>query len=65
MSYQECIVGETAYGCPTFCIPKLATNTYCIQCMECVKPARDNLASTRPGFDLVTEERTDEAHQVS
>ena len=45
---KECVHGtETAYGCPTFLYPGgLKTNTYCIQCMECVQTcSHDNLAS--------------------
>jgi len=66
---KECVTGsKKAYGCPTFLYPgKLATNTYCIQCMECVQACpHDNLAvNLRPwGSDLVTEgkPRTDEAY---
>ncbi len=66
---KECIKGsDTAYGCPTFLYPgKLQTNTYCIQCMECVQACpHDNLAvNLRPwGADLVSEgkPRTDEAY---
>ncbi len=66
---KECIRGsDEAYGCPTFLYPgKLDTNTYCIQCMECVQACpHDNLAvNLRPwGTDLVAEgrPRTDEAY---
>jgi|CXWL01.1.fsa_nt_gi YHS domain-containing protein len=66
---KECVTGsKTAYGCPTFLYPgTLATNTYCIQCMECVQACpHDNLAvNLRPwGSDLVAEgkPRTDEAY---
>ena len=59
---------ETAYGCPTFLYPgKLSTNTYCIQCMECVQACpHDNMAvNLRPwGSDLAVEgkPRADEAY---
>lgn len=66
---KECVTGsDTAYGCPTFLYPgKLETNTYCIQCMECVQACpHDNLAvNLRPwGADLASEgkPRTDEAY---
>ena len=66
---KECVRGsDTAYGCPTFLYPgRLETNTYCIQCMECVQACpHDNLAvNLRPwGSDLVTDgrPRTDEAY---
>ncbi len=66
---KECVRGsETAYGCPTFLYPgKLDTNTYCIQCMECVQACpHDNLAyNVRPlGSDLAVEgkPRSDEAY---
>lgn len=66
---KECVKGsETAYGCPTFIYPgKLETNTYCIQCMECIQACpHDNLAvNLRPwGSDLAVEgkPRTDEAY---
>ncbi len=66
---KECVTGsETAYGCPTFLYPgKLSTNTYCIQCMECVQACpHDNLAlNLRPwGTDLAIEgkPRADEAY---
>jgi len=66
---KECVVGsESAYGCPTFLNPaKLETNTYCIQCMECVQACpHDNLAlNLRPwGSDLALEgkPRADEAY---
>ncbi|MCH7910479.1 MAG: hypothetical protein IIB38_12795 [Candidatus Hydrogenedentes bacterium] len=66
---KECVTGsETAYGCPTFLYPgKLATNTYCIQCMECIQACpEDNLAvNVRPwGEDLAVEgtPRRDEAY---
>ncbi|MFQ5412379.1 MAG: 4Fe-4S binding protein, partial [Phycisphaerae bacterium] len=65
---KECVKGsETAYGCPTFLYPgKLETNTYCIQCMECIQACpHDNLAvNLRPwGGDLAVagRPRTDEA----
>ncbi|GJM26630.1 MAG: hypothetical protein DHS20C16_30450 [Phycisphaerae bacterium] len=66
---KECVTGsESAYGCPTFLYPgKLASNTYCIQCMECIQACpHDNLAvNLRPwGSDLATEgkPRSDEAY---
>ncbi len=66
---KECVHGsETAYGCPTFLYPgNLSTNTYCIQCSECLQACpHDNLAlNLRPwGEDLVHEHRprTDEAY---
>lgn len=66
---KECIKGsDKAYGCPTFLYPgKLETNTYCIQCMECIQACpHDNLAvNLRPwGSDLAVEgkPRTDEAY---
>ena len=66
---KECIKGsETAYGCPTFLYPgKLKTNTYCIQCMECIQACpHDNLAvNLRPwASDLAAEgkPRADEAY---
>ena len=66
---KECVHGnQTAYGCPTFLYPgNLATNTYCIQCSECLQACpHDNLAlNLRPwGEDLVHEHRprTDEAY---
>ncbi len=66
---KECVKGsETAYGCPTFLYPGgLRTNTYCIQCMECIQACpHDNLAvNLRPlGADLVAEgkPRSDEAY---
>jgi len=65
---KECVKGsETAHGCPTFLYPgKLASNTYCIQCMECVQACpHDNLAvNLRPwGSDLAAQvkPRSDEA----
>ncbi len=66
---KECVTGsDSAYGCPTFLYPgKIQSNTYCIQCMECVQACpHDNLAlNLRPwGSDLVTEgkPRADEAY---
>jgi YHS domain-containing protein len=66
---KECVHGsETAYGCPTFLYPgNLATNTYCIQCTECLQACpHDNLAlNLRPwGEDLIHEHRprSDEAY---
>ncbi len=66
---KECVTGsESAYGCPTFLYPgKLESNTYCIQCMECVQACpHDNLAlNVRPwGSDLENEgkPRADEAY---
>lgn len=68
-SGKECVKGsETAYGCPTFLFPGyLTSNTYCIQCMECVQACpEDNLAiNLRPwGADLISRHRprTDEAY---
>lgn len=66
---KECVNGsETAYGCPTFLFPGyLASNTYCIQCGECVQACpEDNLTvNLRPwGADLVSNHRarSDEAY---
>jgi len=66
---KECVTGgDTAYGCPTFLYPgRMQTNTYCIQCMECVQACpHDNLAlNLRPwGSDLTVEgkPRADEAY---
>ncbi|MHC4067300.1 MAG: 4Fe-4S binding protein, partial [Planctomycetota bacterium] len=66
---KECVTGSTeAYGCPTFEYPgKMQTNTYCIQCAECLQACpHDNLAvSLRPwGSDLAVEgkPRRDEAY---
>jgi YHS domain-containing protein len=66
---KECVKGsDTAYGCPTFLYPgKLETNTYCIQCMECVQACpHENLAlNWRPwGTDLAApgKPRADEAY---
>lgn len=66
---KECVKGsEQAYGCPTFLFPgNLTTNTYCIQCTECIQACpHDNLAlNLRPwGADLVTDHRprSDEAY---
>lgn len=66
---KECVQGsETAYGCPTFLFPGyLASNTYCIQCLECIQACpEDNLAiNLRPwGADLVDQHRprTDESY---
>lgn len=68
-SGKECVRGSpTAYGCPTFLFPgNLKTNTYCIQCGECLQACpHDNLAvNLRPwGEDLVSEHapRSDEAY---
>lgn len=68
-SGKECVKGsKTAYGCPTFLFPGyLTSNTYCIQCMECVQACpEDNLAvNLRPwGADLISRHRprTDEAY---
>ncbi len=54
---KECVKGSaTAHGCPTFQYPGgMQTNTYCIQCMECVQACpHDNIAvNLRPwGSDL-------------
>ncbi|MFN0055382.1 MAG: YHS domain-containing protein [Planctomycetales bacterium] len=66
---KECVHGsQTAYGCPTFLFPGyLTSNTYCIQCLECVQACpEDNLAiNLRPwGADLIAQHRprTDEAY---
>jgi len=66
---KECVRGsDEAYACPTFLYPGgLATNTYCIQCMECVQACpSDNLTvNLRPwGADLATDHkaRRDEAY---
>lgn len=66
---KECVKGsDTAYGCPTFLFPGyLNSNTYCIQCMECVQACpEDNMAvNLRPwGADLINphRQRSDEAH---
>jgi ferredoxin len=68
-SGKECVNGsQTAYGCPTFLFPGyLTSNTYCIQCLECVQACpEDNLAiNLRPwGADLITQHRprSDEAY---
>ncbi len=68
-SGKECVKGsQSAYGCPTFLFPGyLTSNTYCIQCMECVQACpEDNLAlNLRPwGADLISQHRprTDEAY---
>lgn len=68
-SGKECVKGSpTAYGCPTFLFPGyLTSNTYCIQCMECVQACpEDNLAvNLRPwGTDLISQHRprSDEAY---
>lgn len=66
---KECVQGSAAaYGCPTFLFPGyLSSNTYCIQCMECIQACpTDNLAfNLRPwGEDLISQHRhrTDEAY---
>lgn len=66
---KECVKGsQTAYGCPTFLFPGyLTSNTYCIQCMECVQACpEDNLTiNLRPcGADLINHHRprSDEAY---
>ncbi len=66
---KECVRGsDTAYGCPTFVYPGgLKTNTYCIQCGECLQACpHDNMAvNLRPwGSDLAASyrPRTDEAY---
>jgi YHS domain-containing protein len=66
---KECVKGSrTAYGCPTFLFPGyLTSNTYCIQCMECIQACpENNLAiNLRPwGADLIGQHRprTDEAY---
>lgn len=65
---KECIRGsDTAYGCPTFVYPGgLRTNTYCIQCGECLQACpHDNMAvNLRPwASDLAArhQPRSDEA----
>jgi len=66
---KECFNGSReAYGCPTFEYPaRMNTNTYCIQCTECLQSCPyDNLGvNLRPwGADLAVEgrPRTDEAY---
>ncbi|MCP4249718.1 MAG: YHS domain-containing protein [bacterium] len=66
---KECVKGsDSAYGCPTFEYPgKMLTNTYCIQCTECLQACpEENLAvNLRPwGSDLAVEgkPRRDEAY---
>ncbi len=66
---KECTRGNAdAYGCPTFEYPgRMAVNTYCIQCTECLQSCpHNNLAiNLRPwGADLAVEgsPRTDEAY---
>lgn len=66
---KECSKGSSAtYGCPTFEYPgEMASNTYCIQCMECVQgcPHNNLQLNLRPwGADLATIEkpRNDEAY---
>ncbi len=66
---KECVRGsEEAYGCPTFLYPgMLKTNTYCIQCTECIQACpEDNLTiNLRPwGADLAVDQRPreDEAY---
>ncbi len=66
---KECFVGsDDGFGCPTGVFPgNLQQNTYCINCMECVKtcPEDNIVVNARPwGADLVTEgrPRRDEAY---
>ena len=66
---KECVKGSaTAYACPTFENPaKMALNTYCIQCTECLQSCpHDNMTvNLRPwGADLIapTKPRADEAY---
>ncbi len=66
---KECARGRAAaYGCPTFVYPGgLTTNTYCIQCCECLQACpHDNMAvNLRPwGSDLAVADkpRSDEAY---
>ncbi len=66
---KECRRGsEDAYGCPTFVYPGgLTTNTYCIQCCECLQacPHENMAVNLRPwGSDLATDykPRADEAY---
>ncbi len=66
---KECAAGsETAYGCPTLVYPGgMNTNTYCIQCCECLQacPHNNMAVNLRPwGSDLATayKPRTDEAY---
>jgi ferredoxin len=66
---KECVHGSTtAYGCPTYLFPGfLASNTYCIQCLECVQscPEQNLAINLRPwGADLIQQHRprTDEAY---
>ncbi len=66
---KECVKGsDTAYGCPTFEYPgKMAVNTYCIQCGECLQacPHQNLAVNLRPwGADLGVESkpRRDEAY---
>jgi polyferredoxin/YHS domain-containing protein len=66
---KECVRGShTAYGCPTFLFPGyLSSNTYCIQCMECVQacPHKNLAVNLRPwGEDLIGNHRprSDEAY---
>jgi len=66
---KECVQGsDTAYGCPTFEHPgKMAVNTYCIQCTECLQacPHENMTVNLRPwGADLAVQgkPRSDEAY---
>jgi YHS domain-containing protein/ferredoxin len=66
---KECVRGSgTAYGCPTYEYPgRMETNTYCIQCTECLQACpHGNLAvNLRPwGEDLkaLGKPRSDEAY---
>ncbi len=68
---KECYNGsKSAYGCPTFERPsKMMTNTYCIQCSECLQscPHNNMAVNLRPwGEDLKVDgkSRTDEAYMA-
>lgn len=70
-SAKDCVVGnERGYGCPWMVYPgKLARNTYCGLCFECIKTCpKDNLTlRLRPvGSDLLVakERRLDEAYKA-
>jgi len=53
---KECVTGsDTAYGCPTFLYPgRIETNTYCIQCMECVQACRTTTSRSTCGHGVKT-----------
>lgn len=68
---KDCVVGNAnGYGCPWLVYPgKLARNTYCGLCFECLKTCpKDNITlSLRPfGSDLLVgkERRLDEAYKA-